>query len=81
MDLFEDEYDKEGIEEVMLSRMKKTLEQMAELKNTGTEISPYVEIGAERCQRSLVMENDLNANGAAVDISFDMLKIIRIGKA
>jgi ubiquinone/menaquinone biosynthesis C-methylase UbiE len=54
--------------------MKMTTEQMRRLKDKGIVLSPYIEIGAERCQRSLVMENDIGAHGAAVDISFDILK-------
>ncbi|MCL5876646.1 MAG: class I SAM-dependent methyltransferase [Candidatus Bathyarchaeota archaeon] len=71
---FEDEYDAEGIERILSDRMKKTYDHMVSLKAQNIALSPYLEIGAERCQRSLVMENDLEANGAAVDISFDMLK-------
>ena len=55
--------------------MKKTFEQITELKKeTYLKISPFIEIGAERCQRSLVMQNDFRADGAAVDISYDRLK-------
>ena len=71
---FEDEYDTKGIEKILADRMKKTYEHMVMLKAQNIVLSPYLELGAERCQRSLVMENDLGANGAAVDISFDMLK-------
>lgn len=72
--IFNDEFDAKGIEKMLSDRMKKTFEQMILLKESGVALSPYVEIGAERCQRSLVMENDLGATGAAVDISYDMLK-------
>lgn len=72
--IFDDEYDAKGIEKILVERMKKTYEQMVLLKGRGAALSPYLEIGAERCQRSLVMENDLDASGAAVDISYDMLK-------
>jgi hypothetical protein len=72
--LFDDEYDAKGIEKILAERMKKTYEQMTLLKGRGVALSPYLEIGAERCQRSLVMENDLDASGVAVDISYDMLK-------
>ena len=72
--IFNDEYDAKGIEKILAERMKKTYEQMVLLKERGVALSPYLEIGAERCQRSLVMENDLGASGAAVDISYDMLK-------
>jgi SAM-dependent methyltransferase/uncharacterized protein YbaR (Trm112 family) len=72
---FNNEFDANGIENILEDRMKKTLIQMAILKENNIAFSPYIEIGAERCQRSLVMENDLGLNGgAAVDISFDMLK-------
>ena len=72
--VFNDELDAEGIEKILYERINKTLEQMILLKKSGVVLSPYIEIGAERCQRSLVMENDLAAEGAAIDISFDMLK-------
>ena len=71
---FNDEYNFEGIQKILIARMKKTYEQMILLKEIGIVLSPYVEIGAERCQRSLVMENDLGATGAAIDISYDSLK-------
>ena len=55
--------------------MKKTHDQMTLLQKLNITLSPYIEIGAERCQRSLVMENDLGlSGGAAIDISFDMLR-------
>jgi len=72
--IFSDECDADGIKSTLNDRIKKTLEQMTSLKESGIVLSPYVEIGAERCQRSLVMENDLGATGVAVDISYDMLK-------
>ncbi|MBT4483034.1 MAG: methyltransferase domain-containing protein [Candidatus Latescibacteria bacterium] len=72
--IFHDEFDTHGIETILQKRMNNTLQQMTELKEKRITLSPYIEIGAERRQRSLVMENDLSVNGAAVDISFDMLK-------
>ncbi|MHA1371679.1 MAG: methyltransferase domain-containing protein [Promethearchaeota archaeon] len=72
--ILNDEFDGDGIKEILRNRMKKTLDQMMLFKNRGIALSPYIEIGAERCQRSLIMENDLGATGAAVDISYDMLK-------
>jgi len=72
--LFEDEFDANGIENILNSRMAKTRDQMVKLLKNEMTLTPYIEIGAERCQRSLVMENDLGLNGAAVDLSFDMLK-------
>jgi SAM-dependent methyltransferase len=73
--IFEDEFDAAGIEKILKVRMEKTRNQMTLLQSKNISLSPYIEIGAERCQRSLVMENDLGLNGgAALDISFDMLK-------
>lgn len=72
--VFEDEFDGKEILKILTKRMKKTLEQMTLLKGKNIVRAPFVEIGAERCQRSLIMENDLGMAGAAVDISFDMLK-------
>jgi SAM-dependent methyltransferase len=72
--VFNDEFDANGIKNILLERMEKTSAQMTLLQEKGITLSPYIEIGAERCQRSLVMENDLGSHGAAVDISHDMLK-------
>jgi SAM-dependent methyltransferase len=72
--IFDSEFDAAGIERILAGRMQKTLGQMRSLKESGIPLSPYVEIGAERCQRSLVMETDLGAHGAAVDISYDLLR-------
>ena len=71
---FDDEFDDIEIEKELERRMRKTLAQMTRLASAGVSLSPYIEIGAERCQRSLVMENDLKAEGISVDISYDMLK-------
>lgn len=73
--VFDDEFDGSCIKNILKDRMEKTYQQMTLLNKRDFTLSPYIEIGAERCQRSLVMENDLGLNGgAAVDISFDMLK-------
>jgi SAM-dependent methyltransferase/uncharacterized protein YbaR (Trm112 family) len=72
--VLDDEFDPSDIERILAERMKKTLDQMLLLKERGLPLSPYMEIGAERCQRTLVMENDLGLDGAAVDISFDLLR-------
>ncbi len=73
-DIFKDEHDKNGIEAILNERIQKTMAQINSLQEKGVSLAPYVEIGSERCQRALVMENDVGATGAAVDISYDMLK-------
>jgi len=69
-----DEFDADSINKILFDRMGTTLKHMMGIKARNIAVSPYVEFGAERCQRSLVMENDVGASGAAVDISYDMLK-------
>jgi SAM-dependent methyltransferase/uncharacterized protein YbaR (Trm112 family) len=75
--IFDDEFDSAAMENLLKERMAKTLSQMVQLREKRIPMSPYIEIGAERCQRSLIMENDLGASGAAVDIGFDLLKSCR----
>jgi ubiquinone/menaquinone biosynthesis C-methylase UbiE len=71
---FEDEFSSEEMETVINERMEKTFDQITRLKSRSIVISPYLEIGAERGQRSLVMENELGCEGAATDISFHSLE-------
>jgi SAM-dependent methyltransferase len=72
-EILDDEYSQEMMLDILKERMEKTLRQMQSLQKQNIILSPYLEIGAERCQRSLVMENSIHANGGALDISFDML--------
>lgn len=71
---FDDEFDTAEIESILVSRMVETVTAMKDLHSKGVKLAPFVEIGAERGQRSLAMENDLQVHGAGVDLSFDMLK-------
>ncbi|MBC8466087.1 methyltransferase domain-containing protein [bacterium] len=72
--IFTDEFDKSGIESILQERMDDTLRKLSHLSKQGIILSPYLEIGAERCQRSMVVETDLNSRGIAIDLSFDMLR-------
>jgi len=65
---------KEQAENILRDRVQETLKDISALKVKGLALSPFVELGAERCQRSLVMTNDFGADGFAVDISFHQLK-------
>jgi SAM-dependent methyltransferase len=47
---------------------------MKALRDAGIRLSPFLELGAERGQRSLVLTNDFGADGVAVDISFHQLR-------
>ncbi|MBA7631328.1 hypothetical protein ES703_38859 [subsurface metagenome] len=44
------------------------------LRKKGIKLSPFLEIGAERTQCSMVLKNYYNADGFAVDLSKDMLQ-------
>ncbi|MEX0912388.1 MAG: class I SAM-dependent methyltransferase [Gemmatimonadota bacterium] len=72
--LFDDEFDASGIEAVLRDRMAATLRDMHGLAQRGVVTSPYLELGAERGQRALVIENELGWRGAALDISQDLLR-------
>jgi SAM-dependent methyltransferase len=72
--IFEDEFDSSGMEEILRTRMTETLATMQGFAAAGVQLSPYLEIGAERGQRSLALENDLGVHGAALDLSFDLLR-------
>ena len=72
--LLPDYYQKEQHDEVLLQRVHDTCQKMQQLTNRGVSLSPFLELGAERGQRSLVLANDFNATGVAIDISYHQLK-------
>ena len=69
-----DYYDKEEHDRILLERVNATSETMTELARLGVQFSPFLELGAERGQRSLVVANDCAATGVAADISFAQLR-------
>ena len=71
--LLPDYYDREQHNGILLERMQATFQKMNELKDRGVNFSPFLELGAERGQRSLVLMNDFDAEGVAIDISFHQL--------
>jgi len=70
---FDDELDDGQLIEVLKERMEVTRNDMMILRSRGVQLSPYLEVGAERCQRSLVMEL-LGETGVATDLSMAMLR-------
>ena len=58
---------------LMARRMEDTAQDIGRLVSKGIAVSPYIELGAERGQRALAMENDLRATGIATDLSYHML--------
>lgn len=67
------ELDGDEIEAVLRERMARTLGDMGHLRDAGVVVTPFVELGAERGQRALALENGEGWSGAAVDLSLDLL--------
>jgi hypothetical protein len=72
--LLPDYYGKEEHDRILLDRVDATHKKMKELADIGINFSPFLELGAERGQRSLVLMNDFGANGVAIDISYHQLR-------
>jgi SAM-dependent methyltransferase len=69
-----DYYRKEEHDEILGQRMDATRRTMRRLRDRGVRIGPFLELGAERGQRSLVLANDLGVDGIAADISYHQLR-------
>ncbi len=72
--LLPDYYGKEAHDAILRERMATTLREIGALRDRGVQLAPFLELGAERGQRSLVLVNDLGCDGIAADLSFDQLK-------
>jgi SAM-dependent methyltransferase len=72
--LLPDYYEKEEHDRILLNRVDATHKKVKELADIGINFSPFLELGAERGQRSLVLMNDFGANGVAIDISYHQLR-------
>jgi ubiquinone/menaquinone biosynthesis C-methylase UbiE len=71
---FEEAHTKPEILAVMGERISQTRGDMQALTKMGASLTPYIELGAERGQRALVLENEFGVKGFALDISFEMLR-------
>ncbi len=69
-----DFFGKEEHDAILRERMARTVRDLRALQTRGLRLSPFLELGAERGQRSLALVNDLGAEGIAADISFDQLR-------
>ncbi len=67
---FDDELDDTAIIQVLREKMRATKEDMEKLRFSGVKFTPYLEVGAERCQRSMTM----GPSGVATDLSMAMLR-------
>jgi SAM-dependent methyltransferase len=72
--LLPDYYRKADHDRILEDRVEATHRKMHELAALGIRLSPFLELGAERGQRALVLTNDFGATGIAVDISYHQLK-------
>lgn len=72
--LLPDYYKKGHHDKILLERVEATSKKLMELSTLGVGFSPFLELGAERGQRSLVLTNDFGATGVAVDISYHQLR-------
>ena len=69
-----DYFGKEEHDAILRERMATTVRDLRALQARKIRLSPFLEIGAERGQRSLALINELGASGLAADLSFDQLK-------
>lgn len=72
--LLPDYYKRDEHDRILQERVDATYQRMRELAALGIAFSPFLELGAERGQRSLVLTNDFGADGIAIDISWHQLK-------
>jgi SAM-dependent methyltransferase len=72
--LLPDYYKKDEHDRILGERVDTTHKRMRELAALEISLSPFLELGAERGQRSLVLTNDFGADGIAIDISWHQLK-------
>jgi SAM-dependent methyltransferase/uncharacterized protein YbaR (Trm112 family) len=59
---------------ILRERVATTRTAFRELSARGVDFGNYVELGAERGHRALVLENDFGARGIAMDLSLDQLR-------
>ena len=72
--LLPDYYTKDEHDRILLERIETTRRRMRQLAAAGIRLSPFLELGAERGQRSLVLVNEFGAQGVAADISYHQLR-------
>ena len=71
---FKGQPDKKMIIEEIKKRIEETRKDFQIIRDKNIPLSPFLEIGAERCQRALYLTNELGLTGFAADISFESLK-------
>lgn len=69
--------DQKQIIKVLSQRVKNSRRIFKSFTKQKISLSPFLEIGAEKCQRSTLLSSEFNARGFALDISFESLKSAR----
>jgi len=75
--LLPDYFGKDEHDAILAGRVETTRRDMKRLASQGVSLSPFVELGAERCHRAMVLVNEMGAAGIAADISLDQLRTAR----
>lgn len=67
------ELDSQEIIQELKKRVSATRKVFNNLKKRSIPLSPFLEIGAEKCQRSMLLASEYGAEGIATDLSLDSL--------
>ncbi|KKQ89329.1 MAG: Methyltransferase type 11 [Candidatus Curtissbacteria bacterium GW2011_GWC2_38_9] len=71
---FKGEPDQKQIIKILKQRVASSQNIFKNLNSQNISLSPFLEIGAEKCQRAALLTSKFNAQGFALDISFESLK-------
>lgn len=66
--------DQKQITKVLSQRVENSRTIFKNVSKRKISLSPFLEIGAEKCQRAALLSSEFNAQGFALDISFESLK-------
>lgn len=71
---FAGEPNSKQIIKILEERVRNTKATIKKLMLQNVKIAPFLEIGAEKCQRSSLLASEFNAQGFALDISYESLR-------
>ena len=72
--MFPGEPDEKQIISVLRERIRNSRKIFKDLQHLKIELSPFLEIGAEKCQRASLLSSEFSCQGFALDISFESLR-------
>lgn len=76
--VFPGQPDQKQIIKVLAQRVKDSRTIFKNIAKRKISLSPFLEIGAEKCQRAALLSSEFNAQGFALDISFESLKSAKL---